>query len=172
MGTLVARSTKRGYIEINMMHEAGGAGLDRVTDQELSAWRLFIQTHVKIIESIEQDLAEQKRVPLTTYDVLIELFEAPNKKLRLGDLTKKVILTKSGLTRLVDRMEREGLLRREKSEEDKRGAYAVLTEAGENELRRAWPVYAQGIKKYFAMPLAEKDLLALKQALEMLSEQD
>ncbi|WP_123040385.1 MarR family winged helix-turn-helix transcriptional regulator [Cohnella candidum] len=142
--------------------------MDRVTEQELSVWRLFIQTHSKIIEKIEGDLAEEKRVPLSTYDVLIELFEAPGRKLRLGDLTKKVVLTKSGLTRLVDRMEKEGLLKREKSEEDKRGAYAVLTEAGETELRRAWPVYAKGIKTYFAKPLEEADLQALNKALEVL----
>lgn len=145
--------------------------MDKVTEEELSAWRLFIKTHARIIERIESDLADQKRVPLTTYDVLIELFEAPNRKLRLGDLTKKVILTKSGLTRLVDRMEREGLLRREKSEEDKRGAYAVLTEAGESELRKAWPVYAKGIKKYFAASLGESNLSALRKALSRIGEE-
>lgn len=142
--------------------------MDGVSEQELGAWRAFIKAHAKIIELIEMDLAEQKRVSLTTYDVLIELYEAPNRKLRLGDLTQKVILTKSGISRLIDRLEREGLLRREKSEEDKRGAYAVLTDDGENELRRAWPVYAKGIKKYFASPLDANDFQALNSAFETL----
>jgi len=136
--------------------------VDKVTEQELNAWRLFIKTHALVIEKIEQDLAEQKRVPLTTYDVLIELFEAPDRKLRFGELKEKVILSKSGLTRLVDRMEREGLIRREKSEEDRRGAYAVLTDEGEQALRKAWPVYAKGIKTYFASPLSESQLLSLQ----------
>jgi DNA-binding MarR family transcriptional regulator len=142
--------------------------VDRVSEDELSAWRYFIKSHAKIIESIEQDLAEQKRVPLTTYDVLIALFESPERKLRLGDLNKKVILSKSGLTRMLDRLEKEGLLQREKSAEDRRGAYAILTEAGESELRRAWPVYAKGIKKYFAMPIPEEDRQTLQKILETL----
>jgi DNA-binding MarR family transcriptional regulator len=143
--------------------------VEKVTEHELSAWRFFIKTHAMIIEKIEQDLAEQIRAPLTTYDVLIELFEAPQRKLRFGDLNKKVVLSKSGLTRLVDRLEREGLIRREKSEEDRRGAYAALTEAGEKELRRAWPVYAKGIKQYFAAPLSEGELQSLRNALETLN---
>jgi len=142
--------------------------MERVTEHELSAWRFFIKAHARIIEKIEQDLAEQKRVPLTTYDVLIALFEATDRRLRIGDLNKKVLLTKSGLTRLVDRLEREGLIRRERSEEDRRGSYAALTEAGEVELRRAWPVYAKGIKNYFAAPLSEEDFNTLRNAMEKL----
>ncbi|UUZ90183.1 MarR family winged helix-turn-helix transcriptional regulator [Paenibacillus sp. P25] len=140
--------------------------MDKVTDQELTAWRYFIKAHSKIIENIEHDLSQHKRVPLTTYDVLIALYEAPDRKLRFGELNGKVVLSKSGLTRLVDRLEREGLIRRERSEEDRRGAYAALTELGEQELRKAWPIYARGIKRYFATPLGESDLQAIGKAFE------
>ncbi|MCD9025259.1 MarR family winged helix-turn-helix transcriptional regulator [Cohnella silvisoli] len=143
--------------------------MGRVTELELSAWRLFIKTHATIIESIEQDLADQKRVPLTTYDVLIALFEAPDRKLRFGELNQKVVLSKSGLTRLVDRLEREGLIQREKSQEDRRGAYAVLTHEGELQLRKAWPVYARGIKQYFAEPLSDDEMRSLKSAFTVIS---
>lgn len=143
--------------------------MEKVTDQELSSWRFFIKAHAKIIDKIEQDLTDFKCVPLTTYDVLIALFEAPDRKLRFGDLNKKVVLSKSGLTRLVDRLEREGLIRRERSEEDRRGAYAALTEEGERELRRAWPIYARGIKQYFVAPLSENELQSLCSALETLN---
>ncbi|MBW5448271.1 MarR family transcriptional regulator [Cohnella sp. CFH 77786] len=139
--------------------------MERVTESELAAWRSFIKAHARIIERIERDLAEQKKVPLTTYDVLIALFEAPDRKLRLGELTKKVVLTKSGLTRLVDRLEREGLLVREKSEEDRRGAYAVLTNLGEVQLRQAWPIYARGIKQYFAAPLSEDAIRQVEESM-------
>jgi len=135
--------------------------MERVSEQELAAWRLFIKAHAKIIENIEQDLAEQKRVPLTTYDVLIALFEAPEHKLRFGELNRKVVLSKSGLTRLVDRLERDGLIQRERSDEDRRGAYAVLTEEGETQLRKAWPVYARGIKQYFAKSLSEAEVQSI-----------
>lgn len=155
------------YIEF--IKSEGVADVEKVTEHELSAWRFFIKAHAKIIGKIEEDLAEQKRVPLTTYDVLIALFEAPDRKLRFGELNKKVVLSKSGLTRLVDRLEQEGLIRREKSEEDRRGAYAALTEVGETELRKAWPIYASGIKQYFAAPLSEGDLHSLLNALETLN---
>jgi DNA-binding MarR family transcriptional regulator len=140
--------------------------MERVTDAELAAWRAFIKAHARIIERIEQDLDAQKRVPLTTYDVLIALFEAPEKKLRFKELTGKIILTKSGITRLVDRLEKEGLIVREKDEQDRRGLYAVLTPAGESELRKAWPVYARGIKNYFASALSEDEVEAIRSAME------
>lgn len=140
--------------------------MQRVTEQELLAWRLFIKTHSAIIDYIEQELADKKRVPLTTYDVLIALFEAPGKQLRLGELNRKVILSKSGLTRLLDRLEREKLIVRHKSAEDGRGSYAALTEEGESKLREAWPVYARGIKQYFAAPLSGGDVDSLIRMLE------
>ncbi len=155
------------YIELK--DKEGAVIVERVSEHELSTWRHFIKAHAQIIEKIEQDLAKEKKVPLTTYDVLIALFEAPDRKLRLGDLNKKVVLSKSGLTRLVDRLEREHLIRREKSEEDRRGAYAALTEQGEQAMRRAWPVYACGIKRYFAEPLTGQDIQSMHNALEVLN---
>jgi len=140
--------------------------MERVTDAELAAWRGFIKTHAQVIERIEQDLSREKRVPLSTYDVLIALFEAPGRKLRLKDLTSKMVLTKSGITRLIDRLEKDGLIVRAKSEEDGRGLYAVLTDEGEAQLRRAWPVYAQGIKRYFASALSEEDVRGVTAAME------
>jgi len=144
--------------------------MERLADNELAAWRGFIKAHAHIIEHIERDLAEQRRVPLTTYDVLIALFEAPEHKLRLGELTNKIILTKSGITRLVHRLEREGLITREKSEEDRRGAYAVLTTEGEAQLRQAWPVYARGIKEYFVAALSEEEVQRVRNAMEAIQQ--
>mgnify|MGYP000698830384 CR=1 FL=1 len=144
--------------------------MERVSEHELAIWRYFVKTHALIIEQIELDLANQKRVPLTTYDVLIALYEAPEQRLRLGELVHKTVLSKSGLSRLVDRLAREGLLRKEKSHEDGRGAYAVLTDDGERELRKAWPIYAKGIKNYFAAPLSIDQRNSLQQALYSLYE--
>lgn len=142
--------------------------MDKLSKNELAAWRYFIQAHALIIEKIEQDLAEQRRVPLTVYDVLIALFEAPERKLRFGDLNKKVVLSKSGLSRLVDRLERRGSIARERSEADRRGAYVALTEQGERELRQAWPIYARGIKRYFAAALPADDVQTVHDALAAL----
>ncbi|OXM82888.1 MarR family winged helix-turn-helix transcriptional regulator [Paenibacillus rigui] len=142
--------------------------MDKLSEKELTAWRLFIKAHAKIIEFIERDLAAQKKVPLTTYDVLIALFEAPDRRLRFSELNRKVVLSKSGLTRMIDRLEREGLIQREKSEEDRRGAYAVLTDEGENQLRKAWPIYARGIKQYFAASLSDEEVEILTRSLGLI----
>lgn len=116
----------------------------------LNAWRTFITAHARLIETIDRELTAADCVPLHWYDVLVELVEAPERRLRMSDLARKVVLSRSGLTRLVDKLEKAGLLLREASPEDGRGAYAVLTEAGHNALRKAWPIYAQGIQTHFA----------------------
>ena len=122
-------------------------------DATLAAWRSFITAHALVIEQIDRDLAAAGCVPLHWYDVLVELVEAPEERLRMHQLANQVVLSRSGLTRLVDRLEAAGLLRRERSGTDRRGAYAVLTAQGRAALRMAWPVYAHGISTYFARHL-------------------
>src|SRR5437899_1016467 len=96
--------------------------------EQLRAWRSFLGAHAAVIERIERDLAVAGRLPLGSYDVLIALAEASERRLRMSELAAAVVLNRSTLTRRVDRLEREGLLTRERFPEDKRGAYAVLTE--------------------------------------------
>lgn len=123
---------------------------DRVPPERLAAWRGFITAHARAVDAIGREMEAAGVLPLLWYDVLIELREATGARLRLGELAAAVVLSRSGLTRLVDRLESAGLLRREPCETDKRGAYAALTDAGRAELRRAWPVYARGISNHFA----------------------
>src|SRR3712207_2451026 len=133
--------------------------------QRLSAWRTFITAHAALIDAIERDLRKAGHISLTWYDVLIELAEAPEKRLRLHELARAVVLSRSGLTRLVDRIEAAGLLRREPCADDRRGAYAVLTPAGTAALRAAWPIYARGIATHFARHLSVDDAQSLENAL-------
>ena len=105
-----------------------------------------------------------KRPPLSTYDVLIELYEAPEHRLRMHELAERVVLSRSGLTRLVDRLETEGLLTRDRSRTDRRGAYAVITEQGIEALQRTWPIYAKGIAEYFAQWLTLEEAQLLESA--------
>jgi DNA-binding MarR family transcriptional regulator len=83
----------------------------------------------------------------------------------MSDLARSVVLSRSGLTRLVDRLETEGLLRRESVAGDRRGTLAVITEAGREAMRQAWPVYAAGIAAYFARHLSDEELAALTAGL-------
>src|SRR3954469_17570573 len=113
---------------------------DELDERRLAAWRTFITAHAAVIGRIERDMAAAGVIPLTWYDVLIELYEAPGRRMRLHELADAVVLSRSGLTRLVDRLEQAGLLTREVDRTDRRGAFAVLTEAGVDSMRAAWPI--------------------------------
>ena len=141
-----------------------GDGLDEF---HLAAWRAFINAHASVIDRIEQKLAEAEQLPLTSYDVLVALAEAPNRRLRMNDLARKVVvLSRSGVTRLVDRLEAEGLLSRERTAADRRGAYAVITDKGLAALDRARPIYARGIAQHFARHLSDAEVRVLTSALQ------
>ncbi len=123
----------------------------------LIAWRSFLTAHAALINQIERELAEAGVVPLSWYDVLFALYEAPDQRLRMNELASAIVLSRSGLTRLVDRLEAEGLLTRERSVSDRRGAFAVLTEKGVAAMRKAWPVYAKGIDEHYARFLSDEE---------------
>jgi DNA-binding MarR family transcriptional regulator len=110
-----------------------------------------------LIERIERELVEADVIPLGWYDVLLALAEAPERRLRMHELAQAIVLSRSGLTRLVDRLETAGLLHRQPAPGDRRGAFAVLTEEGLAALRQAWPVYAQGIAQHFACHLSDEE---------------
>ena len=130
---------------------------DKLKPTHLDAWRLFITAHAQLINRIDSQLQSAEKIPLNWYDVLIELYEAPQYRLRMADLADKVVLSRSGLTRLVDKLEKAGYIQREIDPQDRRGFYAVLTDAGSQALRQAWPVYAEGIQTHFAQYLTDED---------------
>ena len=143
--------------------------MSELSEIQLTAWRQFLTLHRRIVDAIDRDLQRSGRLPLTSYDVLIELYEAPERRLRMAELARRVVLSRSGLTRLVDRLEAEGLLTRDRVSGDRRGAFAVLTEAGVEAMRGAWPVYAHGIKRYFAAALPEDEIATLNSLLSRIA---
>ena len=138
-------------------------------EARLAAWRAFLVAHAANVSAIERELAAEGVVPLTWYDVLVALWEAPNHRLRLHELAREVVLSRSGLTRLIDRLEAAGLLRREACPDDRRGAYAVLTDEGRAAQLQAWPIYARGIATHFADHLSEEEATILADALGRIS---
>ena len=136
-----------------------------VDDMHLAAWRNFLTAHATVTDVIDHELVAAQRVPLHWYDVLIELVEAPDNRLRLHELAQKVVLSRSGLTRLLDKLENAGLLERQAATTDRRGAFAVLTEAGKEAVRQAWPVYAQAIAHYFALHMNEDEARIVRDVL-------
>jgi DNA-binding MarR family transcriptional regulator len=139
---------------------------ENLDEFHLAAWRAFLTTHAAVIDLIEHDLAEARQLPLSSYDVLLALVEAPEYRLRMHEIARAVVLSRSGLTRLIDRLEAEGLLSRERSNTDRRGAYAVLTAKGLAAVRQAWPTYAKGISQHFTSLLNDKEVHVLTTALE------
>ncbi len=153
-------------IEKKGLGQAYPEGLDRAREE---AWRAFITAYAVGIEGIERGLAEAGLPPLGWYDVLLELSVAPGHRLRMHELARAVVLSRSGLTRLVDRLEGAGLLRREPTPEDRRGSFAVLTEEGARMRRRMWPVYARGIAEHFGRHLDDDEVRVLSEALRRVS---
>jgi DNA-binding MarR family transcriptional regulator len=129
------------------------------------AWRKFLTAHVILIEQIERDLAQAKLPALSWYDVLFALSEASDRKLRLHELAQAVLIGRSNLTRLVDRLEGAGLICRESCEIDRRGAFAVITDEGIEMLDRMWSVYGRGIERYFACHLDPTEVKLLVKIL-------
>lgn len=119
---------------------------------------------------LEADLLAEQAFPLASYDVLVQLVEAPERRLRMTDLADRVLLSRSGLTRLVDRLEREGFVTREACEQDARGMYAVLTDAGYRRLRTAAPTHLRGIEEYAVGRLSADELALFGQFLARLED--
>jgi len=119
-------------------------------EETLSAWRALLNAHARVTGHIEAALAEAGLPPLSWYDVLWPLHRASGRRLRVGALAEQVTLSRTGLTRLLDRVERDGLIRREPAPEDRRGSYVVITAAGSAVLRKMWPVYELALEDTFA----------------------
>jgi DNA-binding MarR family transcriptional regulator len=135
----------------------------------LAAWRALLETHAAVTELLARELVAERGLPLSRYDVLLNLAEAPGGRLRMQELSESVLLSKSGLSRLVDRMEEAGLVRRERCEDDRRGWFTVLTERGRSALRRAAPIHLRGIQEHFARHLDGEEARVLATVLARVS---
>jgi len=126
--------------------------------EELSAWRGLLRVHSALVKALDAELLATHDLPLTSYEVLINLQAAPGRRRRMAELADGVLLSRSGMTRLVDRLEREGLLERDACTDDGRGTYAVLTEKGEACLARARPTHLDGVRDRFLQHFAAEEL--------------
>jgi DNA-binding MarR family transcriptional regulator len=132
-----------------------------LSDRELAAWRGLLEAHSTLVADLDAELESAHGLPLTSYEVLMYLGDAPGGKLRMGELADRLLLSRSGITRLVDRLARQGLLERERCEDDGRGYYALLTPLGRETLALARPAHPAGVRRRFLDRLdpAEVDTL-------------
>jgi DNA-binding MarR family transcriptional regulator len=142
--------------------------LSSPSPQRLRAWRLFFESALALLDVLDAELEEAVGIPQRWYDVLVHLEESP-QGLPMNELAERILYSKSGFTRVVDRMEEAGLVRRARPENDRRTILIVLTDSGTEMLERARRHHRDGIQRHFSQHLTNTDIKALTRALEKIS---
>ena len=142
--------------------------LSSPTPERLRCWRLFFESSLALIDMLDSELQEAVGIPQRWYDVLVQLEEAPDG-LPMNELAEWILYSKSGFTRVVDRMEEAGLVRRVRPERDRRSILVLLTEEGTKTMERARLHHRDGIDRHFSRHLTDAEVRALTKALEKVS---
>ena len=150
-----------------MPHEPASTSLLRPDDPGMLAWRTFLMAHATVIRRLDAELEERESLALSDFDVLVQP-QFAGGTLRMRDLADSVLLSRSGMTRRVDRLESAGYVVRAACETDRRGSMASLTDAGRDRLQRALPVHLQGVADHFLCHLAPDELATLRSTLAKL----
>ena len=134
-------------------------------DPRLNAWRSFLRAHAAVVRELERELQTEQKLALTDYDVLVQLAAAAEHRLRMSELADGLLISRSGATRLIDRLVAERLVERVSCESDRRGQWAALTDAGYQRLRDAAPTHLRGVATHFLDRLSPEDLSDLERML-------
>ena len=148
---------------------AGGAGGavqagSEADDPAVAAWRGLLVAHSRLVPAVEADLRAAGQIPLSWYDVILELNAAPGRRLRMSELGQRAVLSRTRVSRVVDELAAAGLAERQPDQADGRSSFASLTPRGRDALRRAWPVYRDAIRRRLGAHLTVqqcRDLAAL-----------
>jgi DNA-binding MarR family transcriptional regulator len=137
-------------------------------DEGIQAWSALLRAHAAVVRRIEADLEARARLPLGWYDVLLELNAAPGRRMRMQELGEAAVLSRSRVSRIVDELVAAGLAERQPNPDDRRSAYAVITDEGRKVFRRAAPAYLAAIREHFVSPLTAEQVTAVRTAMEAL----
>jgi DNA-binding MarR family transcriptional regulator len=137
-----------------------------LTETEMRAWQALLHSYHQVIRKLDRELRQEHDLPLAAYDVLLRLARAPGRALGMSDLAERVLLSPSGLTRLVDRLVSKGFVARHTDPQDARVVRASLTDAGLKRLRRASRTHLRGIREHFTGELSETQLRDIAAGLE------
>jgi len=129
--------------------------------EELGAWRGMLRTHAELTRALDAELTREHDLPLSSYEVLLFLNDSDEGRMRMSELADSVLLSRSGLTRLVDRLERQGLLRRERCASDARGLFAEITPEGRALFGEARKTHLDGVRRLFLDRFSRDELRAL-----------
>lgn len=139
---------------------------DELTDSELGAWRGFLGAHRYLTRELDANLRDAHSLSLSAYDVLVQLADAPERRMRMSELASSIVLSPSGLTRLVDRMRREGLVERIRCPSDARGSFASLTDLGAERFAQARATHLDGVRRLFLRHFSASELRRLGEEWE------
>ncbi|EKT86981.2 MarR family transcriptional regulator [Leptospira santarosai serovar Shermani str. LT 821] len=143
---------------------------EKLSKQSIDAWAAGLKFYTLASSKIESDLTKMKAISLTWYDVLYSVYTKPKKRSRMSDIAQEIILSKSALTRSVDKLVAEGFLKRERSEEDAREFIIEITPSGIQALRDSWPIYEEGIREVCASKLTPKETSELLRIFRKLNQ--
>ena len=144
-------------------------GEDRLSEDEIAAWKGMLRAHRDLVVSLDTQLEREHSLPLSSYEVLMVLADSPGGRARMGELADQLLLSRSGLTRLVDRLVRQGWVERKPCEDDARGLYAAITRSGRTKLKKARPAHLDGVREGFLSKLSDSDLEALSSTWKRLN---
>ena len=139
-------------------------------DSQLGAWRAFLQTHARLLHRLDEELQAAHGLSLAEYDALLQLAAAPDRRLRMSVLADRVLLSRSGITRLVDRLVADGMVQRYPCSSDARGSMAVITAQGVNRLRTASRTHLDGVRRFFLDVVSADEQDVIEQALQRVSD--
>ena len=142
---------------------------EKLSEAELRAWQALLHAHHDVVGTLDRELQEEHDLSFSEYDVLLRLARAPSRALRMSDLAERVLMSPSGLTRLVDRLEGMGLVKRGEDPDDGRVALASLTDKGLRAVRRAASSHLRGIRRHFTGRLSKTQLRNVASALETIA---
>jgi DNA-binding MarR family transcriptional regulator len=142
---------------------------ERLSVTELRAWQALLHAHHEVTATLDRELRDEHGLSFSEYDVLLRLARAPGRALRMSELAERVLLSPSGLTRLVDRLAARRLVERRTESGDGRVFLAALTERGLEELRRAARTHLRGIRQHFTGRLTETQLRNVASGLETIA---
>ena len=145
------------------------AGSDRSMsphDPRIATWRLFLTAHARLERLLDEDLRSEHDLSLAEYDALLQLAESPSRRLRMHEIADRVVLSRSGVTRLIDRLVHDGWVERSSCATDARGAEAVLTASGLARLREASRTHLRGIAEHFLDSMPPAELAAVDRAMK------
>jgi DNA-binding MarR family transcriptional regulator len=151
-------------MQANVKGGGRGTGGTPLTELELGAWRGMLAAHASLTRGLDAELRAEHGISLGTYEALMLLGTSPSGRLRVSELSRGALLSISGMSRMIDRLERDGLVRREACEEDGRGAEVALTDAGRALLAEARASHLRAVRERFLEHFDDDELAALADA--------